>query len=81
MLQSIKGVYKNGSIQLAEIPKDIEESQVIVTFLEPTQQKKQIVGTSGSHLLRFAGKITTEDLQLMGEAIKEDCEQIDLNEW
>ena len=34
MLQSIKGVYKHGLIELAEIPKNIEESQVIVTFLD-----------------------------------------------
>ena len=33
MLQSIKGFYKHGSIKLVEIPKNIEESQVIVTFL------------------------------------------------
>lgn len=34
MLQSIKGFYKHGSIKLVEIPENIEESQVIVTFLE-----------------------------------------------
>jgi hypothetical protein len=45
MLQSIEGVYKHGSIQLAEIPEDIEESRVIVTFLEakPKQQTKQLM--------------------------------------
>ena len=45
MLQSIQGVYKNGLIELAEIPEDIEESQVIVTFLEakPKTTTKQIV--------------------------------------
>jgi hypothetical protein len=34
MLQSIKGFYKHGSIKLLEMPENIEESQVIVTFLE-----------------------------------------------
>lgn len=34
MFQSVKGVYKHGSIELIEIPENIEESQVIVTFLE-----------------------------------------------
>ena len=45
MLQSIQGVYKNGLIELAEIPEDIEESQVIVTFLEAKAKTttKQII--------------------------------------
>lgn len=45
MLQSIKGIYKHGSIELAEIPDDIEESQVIVTFLEasPTKLNEQFI--------------------------------------
>ena len=38
MLQSITGVYKNGSIELTETP-DLEESQVIVTFLKAKPQK------------------------------------------
>lgn len=83
MLQSIQGVYKNGLIELAEIPEDIEESQVIVTFLEakPKQPQDRIIGTSGQKLLRFAGTISLEDLQSMSEAIEKDCEQIELNEW
>ena len=34
MLQSIQGVYKNGLIELTEKPDNIDESLVIVTFLE-----------------------------------------------
>jgi hypothetical protein len=83
MLQSIEGVYKHGSIKLVEIPENIDESRVIVTFLE-TKHKKQtakIIGTSGQQLLRFAGVISSEDLELMSKTIEEDCEQIDVNEW
>ena len=44
MLQSIKGVYKDGAIELAEIPENIEQSQVIVTFLEAEPERnKQII--------------------------------------
>lgn len=45
MLQSIEGIYKNGKVELTELPLDISESLVIVTFLEPkkTQQPKQIM--------------------------------------
>ncbi|PSB02990.1 hypothetical protein [Merismopedia glauca] len=34
MLQSIPGVYKHGKIELGELPFDVSESRVIVTFLE-----------------------------------------------
>lgn len=40
MLQSIEGIYKQGQIELTELPEDILESRVIVTFLEP--KKKQL---------------------------------------
>ncbi|MCC5617008.1 hypothetical protein LC605_18370 [Nostoc sp. CHAB 5836] len=45
MLQSIEGVYKNGKVQLSELPSDVSESRVIVTFLEAKkpQTKKQII--------------------------------------
>ncbi|BAY21548.1 hypothetical protein NIES2100_13030 [Calothrix sp. NIES-2100] len=45
MLQSIEGLYKHGQIELIELPEDIAESRVIVTFLDTkTQQiKKQIM--------------------------------------
>ena len=35
MLQTIKGIYRNGKVELAEIPQDITESQVFVTFFKP----------------------------------------------
>ncbi len=34
MLQAIQGVYKNGIIELTEVPTGISESRVIVTFLQ-----------------------------------------------
>lgn len=33
MLKSIEGVYREGRIELLEIPDDVVESRVIVTFL------------------------------------------------
>ena len=83
MLQSITGVYKNGSIELTEMPENIEQSQVIVIFLEAKSQKKseQIIGISGKQLLPFAGTITASDLHSIGEAIEQDCDRIDLNKW
>jgi hypothetical protein len=33
MLQSVEGIYRNGKIELLETPADMEEAQVIVTFM------------------------------------------------
>lgn len=41
----------------------------------------KIQGVPGQQLLQFAGAIPSDDLQLMQEAIEQDCEQVDLNEW
>jgi hypothetical protein len=38
-------------------------------------------GVAGQELLRFAGLISPEDLQLMQQAIEDGCEQVDVNEW
>jgi hypothetical protein len=45
MLQSVKGIYKQGQIELLEIPNQIEESPVIVTFLttEPDLKTQQLM--------------------------------------
>ncbi|WP_017297886.1 hypothetical protein [Nodosilinea nodulosa] len=41
----------------------------------------ELRGASGQELLRFAGSIPTDDLQLMNQAIEQDCTRVDLNEW
>jgi hypothetical protein len=33
-MQAIKGIYRNGQIELLETPKEIKQARVIVTFLE-----------------------------------------------
>ena len=38
-------------------------------------------GVPGYQLLRFAGSIPLDDLQLMRLAIEQGCERIDANEW
>jgi len=43
--------------------------------------KSEVRGTPGQQLLRFAGSIPSDDLQLMSEAIEQDCERVDINEW
>ena len=33
MLKTVTGTYQNGRVDLAEMPEDLEEAQVLVTFL------------------------------------------------
>lgn len=43
--------------------------------------KPEVRSTPGHRLLRFAGSIPPDDLQLMGKAIEQDCERVDVDEW
>ncbi|MCC5634460.1 hypothetical protein LC593_01070 [Nostoc sp. CHAB 5844] len=49
MLKTIQGTYKNGKIELDEIPQGITESKVFVTFLEtkPTNWPEMIMEYQG----------------------------------
>jgi hypothetical protein len=39
MLRSVEGVYRDGRIQLNDLPEDVrDETHVIVTFLEPNHR-------------------------------------------
>jgi hypothetical protein len=38
-------------------------------------------GIPGKELLRFAGTISKEDGQAMMDAIEEECERVDADEW
>jgi hypothetical protein len=33
MLKSVEGTYKDGKVELSELPADVKEARVIVTFL------------------------------------------------
>ena len=41
MLQAIEGIYKDGKVELKELPSDISESFVIVTFLKSKKNHKK----------------------------------------
>jgi hypothetical protein len=38
-------------------------------------------GVSGAQLLKFAGTIPHNDVEIMSEAIEQGCEQVDADEW
>ncbi|BAY17760.1 hypothetical protein NIES21_36020 [Anabaenopsis circularis NIES-21] len=64
--------------QLKAMPQDLQWQ--VLEFAR-ILAKSQVRGTPGKKLLRFAASIPPDDLQLMREAIEQDCEQVDINEW
>ncbi|MBK1989768.1 hypothetical protein A0J48_019895 [Sphaerospermopsis aphanizomenoides BCCUSP55] len=58
MLQTVKGMYKNGKIELAEIPKNILESEVLITFIETIKPENMTVKSSTAELFSpLRGKV------------------------
>ena len=64
--------------QLKVMPQPLQR-QVLEFVQSPVNAEVQ--GISGQQLLRFASTIPSDDLQLMREAIKQDCERVDIDEW
>jgi hypothetical protein len=64
--------------QLRGMPQPLQRQ--VLEFVR-TLMKGEVRGTPGQQLLRFAGSIPPDDLQLMREAIEQDCEQVDIDEW
>lgn len=64
--------------QLQTMPQSLQER--VLEFAR-TLGNTEIQGTPGKDLLRFAGCLPADDLLLMKEAIEQDCERVDINEW
>lgn len=58
-----------------------DEEQRRILEIARSMSSKPGDGVSGSSLLRFAGTISADDARRMSEAIEEDCERIDPDEW
>ena len=57
------------------------ERQRQVLHYARTLSGKPLLGVPGSSLLPFAGTIKPSDLKIMSQAVDEDCEQINLEDW
>lgn len=64
--------------QLRGMPQSLQK-QVLEFTKNLTASTVQ--GVPGSQLLRFAGMIPPDNIALMREAIEQDCEQVEVNEW
>ncbi|EKD81098.1 MAG: hypothetical protein ACD_39C01981G0005 [uncultured bacterium] len=70
--------YKLIAKQLEQLP---EEMQKKVLKYVKSLQKSGLNGVSGSQLAKFAGCISSEDLEIMKKEIESGCERIDSDEW
>jgi hypothetical protein len=64
--------------QLRVMPPSLQ--QQVLDFAR-TLTVSVVQGVPGSRLLHFAGTIQANDLELMRQALEQDCEQVDLNQW
>lgn len=67
VVEQLRGMPQSLQKQVLEFAKNLTDSTV--------------QGVPGSQYLRFAGMIPPDDIALMREAIEQDCEQVDVNEW
>jgi len=64
--------------QMENLPTNLQ--QQVLDFIRKLTKSMQH-GVPGKKLLRFAGTIPRDDLELMSQAIEQGCEQVDVNEW
>jgi hypothetical protein len=75
MVQAVESELRE---QLKLLPLD--QQQKVLEFARSLVSTR-IRGIPGKNLLHFAGSIDKEALEAMKEAIEENCEKIDVNEW
>ena len=60
MLKTLEGVYRNGKVELAEVPKDVcDETRVLVTFLEPQATELRSRGIDEAHAAEMRARLAT----------------------
>jgi hypothetical protein len=64
--------------QLKSMPYSLQWQ--VLEFTKSLMQA-EVRGTSGKQLVRLAGSISTDDIELMAKAIEQGCEQVDVHEW
>ena len=60
MLRSVEGVYRDGKIELAELPRDVrDETRVIVTFLDSSDVDLRARGIDEAHAAELRARLAT----------------------
>lgn len=65
--------------RLKVMPPNLQ--QQVLEFMKALTDSTTVKGVAGSQILRFAGTIPLDELNLISEAINSGCEQVDTNEW
>ena len=60
---------------------DSKKQQKVLEYAKRLGSNNLPRGIPGSAVLKFAGSIDHDELQLMTKAIEDGCEGIDANEW
>ena len=72
MLKTLEGVYRNGKVGLAEVPKDVcDETRVLVTFLEPQATELQSRGIDEVRAAELRARLAS--LLKTGTVLKWPC--------
>ena len=64
--------------QLETLPEDLQRQ--VLEFVQAMQMLARR-GAPGKQLRQFAGAIPPHDLELMRQAIDQECDRVDLDEW
>ncbi len=72
----ITPVIKKLVMELEKLPENLQRE--VLDFVYTLKSTPRIPGIE---LLRFAGTIPADDLELMRRAIESDCEQVQAVEW
>jgi len=73
MIQTVEGIFRNGKVELLEMPANVHEARVIVTFLPASMEAASFTPNEVEHLL---GKLAAweEDWNAPGMAAYNDYE-------
>jgi hypothetical protein len=77
MLKTIEGIYKNGKIELKEIPEDISQSEVLITFLS---SNKNTLAKKSKKMIYF-GMFAGENLSTEADFKLAEFDQELENDW
>lgn len=78
---AIKGHF-DGKVIVPDDPVNLPTGRCFTFHVDPHETPAPgPVGVTGASLLRFAGMIPAEELDAMAQAIEQDCERADPNEW
>lgn len=81
MKTSIKAIYKNGAFQPVS-PVHLKDQDVVSMTIESADNSshEHLKGIEGHAFMDLIGMISTDDLNLMEEAVN-DCRKVDVSEW